>query len=79
MTRCSYLVVMTMISTICSHTMRQKSAKVFGKGPESQKCINTHRTIRQYPPPPKRWPLTLGCDVGVTPLVPVHEAAIDVI
>lgn len=28
-----YLVVMTIIRTICSHTMRQKSAKVFGKGP----------------------------------------------
>lgn len=23
--------------------------------------------------------LTLSCDVGITPLVPVHEAAIDVI
>lgn len=32
-----HLVVMTMISTICSHTIRQKSTKVFGKGPEEHK------------------------------------------
>jgi len=29
----SHLVVMTMMSTICSHTMRQKSPNVLGKGP----------------------------------------------
>lgn len=30
-----------MISTICSQTIRQKSAKVFGKGPEGHKMITT--------------------------------------
>lgn len=29
----THLVVITMMSTICSHTMRQKSPNVFGKGP----------------------------------------------
>ena len=32
----SHLVVMTMSSTICSQTSRQKSSKVLGKGPASQ-------------------------------------------
>lgn len=37
-----HLVVMTIISTICSHTMRQKSTKVFGKGPEGCKVASGH-------------------------------------
>lgn len=82
-----YLVVMTIISTICSHTMRQKSAKVFGKGPEYKKWIEPHEryllsSIKDNTIQPVsycRRLLTLSCNVGVTPLVPVHEAAIDVI
>lgn len=35
----SHLVVMTMINTICSHTIRQKSTNVFGNGPEGQKVM----------------------------------------
>lgn len=39
--------VITMISTICSHTMRQKSLKVFGKGPaEHRKCYVAAGTNR---------------------------------
>lgn len=37
-----HLVVMTMRSTICSHTIRQKSTKVFGKGPEGHKSLSVH-------------------------------------
>lgn len=34
-----------MISTICSQTILQKSAKVFGKGPEGHKMIITTHFI----------------------------------
>ena len=44
----SHLVVMTMISTICSHTMRQKSPNVFGKGPVGHKNLSGFGSIRVY-------------------------------
>lgn len=40
------LVVITMIKTICSHTIRQKSPNVFGKGPETtQNSTNTYHAF----------------------------------
>lgn len=38
-----------MISTICSHTMRQKSPKVFGKGPEEHKSQSGHINTSLFP------------------------------
>lgn len=76
-----------MISTICSHTMRQKSPKVFGKGPEEhrkcyrlQGCGESRDTAEQnHVRVGVIEPLTLSCNVGVALLVPIHETGIDVI
>lgn len=76
-----------MISTICSHTMRQKSPKVFGKGPAEHRKRYRLRgrgksrdTAEQIPVRVGvNEPLTLSCNVGVALLVPIHETGIDVI
>lgn len=84
-----HLVVMTIISTICSHTMRQKSTKVFGKGPEGHKGLSGNSNFTTYHSGVLSQKqvyrkdctdmLTLSGDVSVTPLVPIHETGINVI
>jgi len=72
-----------MIKTICSHTIRQKSPKVFGKGPETSQNVPFAHLLYVYFTKKmfrfEKQSLTLSSDVSITPLVTIHETSIDVV